>query len=91
MRKLALGLAVLLSTATIAEAQQHRHRYNPPQRHYNHNHHNPRVSPWVYGLGALALGAGTYYYMNQPRCERYVVGQRWNGYKFVPIIEEYCY
>lgn len=90
MRKIALSLAVLLGTMTVAEAQ-HRHRYNPPARH---NHYQPRhnhVSPWVYGLGAMALGAGTYYYMNQPRCERYVVGHRWNGYRYVPIVEEQCY
>jgi hypothetical protein len=44
----------------------------------------------VYGLGAMALGAGTYYYMNQPRCEQYVVGHRWNGYRYIPVVEEYC-
>jgi hypothetical protein len=105
MRKLALGLAILLGTVSMAEAQQHQRRqgYQPRQHHYQpparHNHYQPparhrhgghRVSPWVYGLGAMALGASTYYYMNQPRCEQYVVGHRWNGHRYVPIVEEYC-
>jgi hypothetical protein len=102
MRKLALGLAILLGTVSMAEAQQHQrrqgyqprqHQYQPRQHHYQppvrHNHQR-KVSPWVYGLGAMALGAGTYYYMNQPVCERYIVGYRWNGYRNVPVIEEYC-
>ena len=100
MRKLALGLAILLGTVSMAEAQQHQRRqgYQPRQHHYQprhhyqpqHTHRQRRVDPWVYGLGALALGAGTYYYMNQPRCERYIVGYRWNGYRNIPIVEEYC-
>lgn len=101
MRNLVLGMAILLGTAAVAEAQHYqrnRHYHQPRQHHYQpryHHHHNHRqVSPWVYGLGALALGAGgAYYYYNQPRpyCERRIIGNYWNGYRWVPEVETVCY
>lgn len=106
MRNIILGVAILLGTATVAEAQQHQrhrhqnqhrqHHYQPrhhyqPQHSHRHHSHNRRVDPWVYGLGALALGAGTYYYTYRPTCERYIDGYRWNGYDYVPVVKQFCY
>jgi len=65
MRKVAIGLALLIASASVAEAQHHRHRHH--NNHYHHHHHHKRNNNnWVAPLvGGLIVG-GMLYGMSQP-------------------------
>lgn len=77
----------------------------PPQGYYhNHNRHynggnNNWVAPLVGGLiigGIVSQSMQPRYYQqyqqyNEPVCERRVVAREWNGIRWVPVVETYCY
>ena len=103
MRKVAIatfGIFATLISALPAEAQHRRYDRRPVVRHVlpaPRYYAPPRyVRPqrnWVpYAVGALgAVAIGSYFY-NQygETCQRIVVDQYWNGYRYVPVTETVC-
>ena len=70
----------------------HPPRYYAPPRHYAPQYARPRTN-WVpYVVGGAVLGAVGAYFYNQygQLCNNVVVGQGWNGYRYVPITETVC-
>ena len=67
-------------------------RYYAPPRHVQQRYARPQHNwvPYVVGaLGAVAIGS---YFYNQygQVCQRMVVDQYWNGYRYVPVTETVC-
>ena len=75
MKVVALAAVAMIALTSVAEAQHrrdHRHGYRAPApRHHvaprQHHHRHNWVPYAIGGLALGALGAGAYYYNNQPR------------------------
>jgi len=67
-------------------------RYYAPPRHVQQRYVRPQRN-WVpYAVGALgAVAIGSYFYNQYGEvCQRIVVDQYWNGYRYVPVTETVC-
>jgi hypothetical protein len=101
-----LGLGALLMSMVPAQADyRDRRHYQPrPAPVYRHAapapryyaprpvYHAPRRN-WVpYAVGGAVLGAMGAYFYNQygQVCQNVIVGQGWNGYRYVPVTETVC-
>jgi hypothetical protein len=67
-------------------------RYYAPPRYAAPRYARPQRN-WVpYAVGALgAVAVGAYFYNQYGEvCQRIVVDQYWNGYRYVPVTETVC-
>jgi hypothetical protein len=67
-------------------------RYYAPPRPVQQRYARPQRN-WVpYAVGALgAVAVGAYFYNQYGEvCQRIVVDQYWNGYRYVPVTETVC-
>ena len=66
--------------------------YAPPRYHAPQRYVRPQRN-WVpYAVGALgAIAVGSYFYNQYGEvCQRIMVDQYWNGYRYVPVTETVC-
>jgi len=68
-------------------------RYYAPSRNYAPQRYVRPQRNWVpYAVGALgAVAIGSYFYNQYGEvCQRVMVDQFWNGYRYVPVTETVC-